>query len=81
MAIYNCCLDLKNSSLTGNEIIYLQFLYYNYTTFKGPVLGLLLKMEVLFIGGNYTLRTRQRALTGMKYRTRTTTVTLQGSDY
>lgn len=41
MAIYNCCLDLKNSYLTGSEIIYLQLLYCNYThtAFKGPVFG------------------------------------------
>lgn len=31
MAIYNCCLDLTNGYLTGNEIIYSQCLYCNYT--------------------------------------------------
>lgn len=81
MAIYNCCLDLKKSYLKGNEIIYLQFLCYNGTMFKGPVLGLLLKMEVLFTVVNYTLQTMKLVLTGMKYRTRTTAVTFQGSDY
>ena len=66
---YYCCLDLTNGYLTGSEIIYPQVLYYNYThTFKGQIIGLVLKTQVLFTVVNYSLQTMS---VSVKYRTNT----------